>query len=93
MEAVLNVRHEAHDGWHTFTSPNLRGLFLTGRAKDLDQLYDCLPTAIATLIECDTAGPFKVRPAKPFDRPNRNQAPASGSDLLYFIIEEADSAH
>ncbi len=51
MAAILSVFHERQTGWHTFTSPQIRGLFLTGPDKDAQALLEALPSTIRALIE------------------------------------------
>jgi hypothetical protein len=42
-EAIISVRHKYDDGWHTFTSPQVPGLYLVGKTEDLEGLYAAIP--------------------------------------------------
>lgn len=54
MEAVLSVVHRHTAGWHTFTSGQLPGLFLTGPDEQFAELREALASTINALIHADS---------------------------------------
>ena len=50
MAAVLSIVHQYGTGWHTYTSPQMPGLFLAGPDEDAQALLDVLPSTICALI-------------------------------------------
>lgn len=50
---IIDVIHECADGWHTFTSPQVPGLFLTAERNDLEEIYAEIPKAIEALTKAD----------------------------------------
>jgi hypothetical protein len=50
---IIEVRHDCEDGWHTFTSQQVPGLFLAGERQDLEELYEEIPQVIAALAKQD----------------------------------------
>ena len=79
MESIISVKHECADGWHTFTSPQVPGLYLVGRDDDLEGIYQAIPDAIARLALADFGVKVVVRQEKTFSScveglPNKNRA-------------------
>jgi hypothetical protein len=63
---IIEVRHDCADGWHTFTSDQVPGLFLAGERADLEELYEEIPQVIAALAKCDFGRDVEVTPAQTY---------------------------
>ena len=63
---IIDVMHECGDGWHTFTSPHLPGLFLTAEQADLPAIYEQIPVAIAALAKADFGKDIVVKLVKSY---------------------------
>ena len=51
MPQVLAIIHRHTMGWHTYTSPQLKGLFVTGPDDQASSLRDSVPVTIKALVE------------------------------------------
>ncbi len=58
---VLSVLHEQDGGWHTFTSEQIPGLFVTGPEIDMPSLLDALPSTIHALIVAGGGVDYVIR--------------------------------
>lgn len=65
-ESIVSVIHECADGWHTFTSKQVPGLFLVGQDADLQEVYEAIPNVIAALARADFGQDVSVTPEKSF---------------------------
>jgi len=63
---IIDVMHECADGWHTFTSPQVPGLFLTAEMAQLEEIYAEIPTAIAALAKADFGKDVKAELVKSY---------------------------
>ena len=89
MEAILSVFHRHETGWHTYTSPQLPGLFLTGPDADARALSDALPSTICALIEAADQRAVSIRQAESYRGrlgPGHNIA---ARDVLHFLVTSA----
>ncbi len=91
MAAILSVFHQHETGWHTYTSPQLPGLFLTGPDEDALSLSDALPSTICALIEAADQRAVLIRRAESY----RSRAAAGHNehnmkDVLHFLVTSAE---
>jgi hypothetical protein len=82
MGSVLTVRHEFAHGWHTFTSDDIPGLFVSGHERDYHELRESLP------VEADFRKPFKVRQVPVFS--GYNTEAHTGNDRLLCLIRASE---
>ena len=73
---IINVHHDCVDGWHTFTSAHLPGLYVVGRQDDLEELYAEVPTVIEALVHADWGYRVQVVSVETFEE-YVNALPAS----------------
>ena len=57
---IIDVIHEFAGGWHTFTSPQIPGLYIVTSKENLEDAYTDIPVAIEMLIEADTGKAVEV---------------------------------
>lgn len=91
MTAILSVFHQHETGWHTFTSPQLPGLFLCGPDADAPALSDALPSTICALIEAADQRAVLIRRAESYRShaaPGHNSVKAR--DVLHFLVTSAE---
>jgi len=86
MTAILSVFHEHVAGWHTFTSPQMPGLFLTGPDEDFNALCDALPSTINALIEAEGRRPVSIQAAESYHNNVTEAAKADRQKVLHFMI-------
>lgn len=90
MAAILSVFHRHETGWHTFTSPQLPGLFLTGPDEDALSLSDALPSTIRALIEAADQRAVRIRRAESYrSRAGAGHDDANVGDVLHFLVTSA----
>ncbi len=63
---IIDVTHECSEGWHTFTSTQFPGLFVTGQQQDLEDLYAEVPLVIAALAKSDFDKHISVTPVQTY---------------------------
>ena len=93
MAAILSVFHQHETGWHTYTSPQLPGLFLAGPDEDALSLSDALPSTICALIEAADQRAVSIRRAESYRgraAPGHNDVNAR--DVLHFLVTSAEPA-
>jgi hypothetical protein len=66
MVEVLTILHRHTTGWHTFTSLQLPGLFVTAKDEDSDELLETLPSTINALIRAHSNRMVSAVPLKPY---------------------------
>jgi hypothetical protein len=86
-KAIVTVLHEVDEGWHTFTSEQVPGLFLTGRDEDLEQLYESVPGVIADLAKADFGRDVVVLQERTFSYYVQSLAPASVPPVSHYSID------
>lgn len=86
-KAIITVLHETHEGWHTFTSEQVPGLFLTGREEDLQELYESVPRVIAELAKADFGFEVIVSQEKTFSDYMESFIPARVPPLSHYSIK------
>ena len=86
-KAIITVLHESGDGWHTFTSEQVPGLFLTGREEDLQQLYEAVPNVIAELAKADFGSDVVVSQEGTFSSYMESFTPARIPPLSHYSIK------
>ena len=90
MAAILSVFHQHETGWHTFTSPQLPGLFLAGPDEDALSLSDALPSTIRALIEAADQRAVLIRRAESYRSrigPGHN---INVRDVLHFLVTSVE---
>lgn len=65
MAVVVSVRHEYADGWHSFTSRDVPGLWLAGPDEQFADLYQSVGPAISALNDARGKAPVRVHPELP----------------------------
>src|SRR4029079_4918767 len=63
---TVNVRYREIDGFHVFTSDDVRGLYVA--SKDVQEAYGAIAPTIQTLLELNEQLKVKVIPAQPLKR-------------------------
>ena len=86
MTAILSVFHQHETGWHTYTSPQLPGLFLTGPEEDALALSDALAPTICALIEAAEQRAVSVRPAESYRGRVASGHNIAVRDVLHFLV-------
>lgn len=87
MTAILSVFHQHETGWHTYTSPQLPGLFLTGPDADAPALCDALPSTIGALIEAADQRAVSILPAESYrGRAAAGHNSVNEGDVLHFLV-------
>jgi len=66
VDSIVGVAHEVDDGWHTFTSPQVPGLYMIGKSEDLEELYASVPKVIEELARADFGLIVKVTQRETF---------------------------
>jgi hypothetical protein len=89
MEAILSVFHQHETGWHTYTSPQLPGLFLTGPDEDARALSDALPSTICALIEAADQRAVSIRQAESYRGGLGTGHNIAARDVLHFLVTSA----
>jgi len=64
---IVTVLHRHEDGFHTFTSPEIPGLYMVVTSDDLQGAYRDLPRALEKLIFADSGKRVRVEPAQTYD--------------------------
>ena len=90
MAAILSVFHQHETGWHTYTSPQLPGLFLTGPDEDALSLSDALPSTIRALIEAADQRAVLIRRAESYRSRAAAGHNAKMADVLHFLVTNAE---
>ena len=91
MAAILSVFHQHETGWHTYTSPQLPGLFLAGPDEDALSLSDALPSTISALIAAADQRAVLIRRAESYRgraAPGHNDVKVR--DVLHFLVTSAE---
>ena len=90
MAAVLSVVHQHGTGWHTYTSPQMPGLFLTGPDEDAQALFDVLPSTICALIYAAEQRPASIHQTPSYR--GRADCPrhADVKEILHFLVAFTD---
>ena len=89
MTAILSVIHQHETGWHTYTSPQLPGLFLTGPEEDARALSDALPSTICALIEAADQRAVSIRQAESYRGRLASGHNIIARDVLHFLVTSA----
>ena len=91
MTAILSVIHQHETGWHTYTSPQLPGLFLSGPEEDAAALSEALAATICALIEAAEQRAVSVRRAESY----RGRIAAGHNiavrDVLHFLVTNPEA--
>lgn len=91
MAAILSVFHQHETGWHTYTSPQLPGLFLAGPDEDALSLSDALPSTISALIEAADQRAVLIRRAESYrGRVGPGHNDVNARDVLHFLVTSAE---
>ena len=90
MAAILSVFHEHQTGWHTYTSPQIRGLFLTGPDKDAQALLEALPSTISALIEAMEHLSVFIQQAESYQGHAALAQDAGTKEVLHFLVSNAE---
>lgn len=91
MAAILSVFHQHETGWHTYTSPQLPGLFLTGPDEDALSLSDALPSTIRALIEAADQRAVLIRRAESYrSRTAAGHNNVNTGDVLHFLVTSVE---
>lgn len=85
--AIIDVVRVSEDGWETFTSPQIPGLYMVVESSDLEGAYDDLPRAIELLILNDTGKTVSVRAENTFGDYLKSQAAPGRSIIRHYSIE------
>lgn len=89
MTAILSVFHQHETGWHTYTSPQLPGLFLTGPDEDARALSDALAATICALIEAAEQRAVSIRQAESYRGHLASGHNVAARDVLHFLVTSA----
>ncbi len=84
---IIDVMHECSDGWHTFTSTQVPGLFMTGEQNDLEEMYDEIPVAIAALTKADFGKDVLVVPVDTYTD-YASRLPASHQPVTHYAVKD-----
>ena len=90
MAAIMSVFHEHQTGWHTYTSPQIRGLFLTGPDEDAQALLKALPSTICALIESMEHRSVSVQQAESYRGYAASAQGAGTKEVLHFLVSSAE---
>jgi len=88
---IIEVRHECAEGWHTFTSDQIPGLFLAGEQQDLEELYEEIPILIECLTRHDFGHQVEVTPAQTY-LDYAASLPASHQPVKHYTIRTLPAA-
>ena len=86
-DQIITVSHEHSEGWHTFTSEQVPGLFVTGRDEDLQGLYEAVPVVIAELAKVDFGRMVTVTPEHTFSSYMEEIRPTDIPPVRYYSIK------
>ncbi len=90
MAAILSVFHLHETGWHTYTSPQLPGLFLTGPDEDALALSNALPSTICALIEAADQRAVSIRQAESYRGRLTPRHNIAARDVLHFLVTNTE---
>ncbi len=90
MTAILSVFHQHETGWHTYTSPQLPGLFLTGPDEDARALSDALAATICALIQAADQRAVSIRQAESYRSRLGSRHNIAARDVLHFLVTNTD---
>ncbi len=91
MTAILSVFHQHETGWHTYTSPQLPGLFLTGPDEDAMALSDVLASTICALIQAAEQRAVSIRRAESYRGHIASGHNIAVRDVLHFLVTNPGS--
>src|SRR5262249_32007837 len=86
MPSVINVIHEAVEGYHRFTSPQIPGLCVLVEPDQYDLGVADLPDAIALLMQADFGRRPTVTPLETLSDYSRFIPAAEKHQVLHFSI-------
>ena len=86
---IIDVLHECEEGWHTFTSPHIPGLYLVGEQPHLQELYDEIPQVISTLAKADFGREVLVSLEKTYSSYLEELPDHYRPDVRHYSIQEA----
>lgn len=89
MATILSVFHQLETGWHTYTSPQLPGLFLAGPDEDARALSDALPSTICALIEAADRRAVSIRRVESYRSRFTTNRDIAARDVLHFFVTHA----
>jgi hypothetical protein len=97
VSRIIDVTHECDDGWHTFTSEQIPGLFLTAHESDLENAYNDIGRAIEALILADYGWHVRVELKPVFSEylktlPPSHQPEPHSRRRLYYTVEDLKAA-
>ena len=84
--AVLSIVHQYRTGWHTYTSPQMPGLFLTGPDEDAQALLDALPSTICALIHAAEQRSPSIHQTRPYRGSADFARNADVKEVLHFWV-------
>ncbi len=92
MATVLSVAHQHNAGWHTFTSMQLPGLFLTGPDDQYAALREALVSTIAALIAAERGRSSDALRLDVSQVPSFKRFRAGKNDepVLHFVVNGLD---
>ena len=92
VKRIIEVTHACSEGWHTFTSEHIPGLFLTVHEANLEAAFYDIPKAIEALIFADYKRRVQVRPEITYDEYLVTLPPSHKPTRKYYAIEELRAA-
>lgn len=92
VKQFIDVSHECADGWHTFTSDHIPGLFLTVHEANLEAGFNDIPQAIEQLIYADYGRKVKVEAQLTYDAYLVTLPESHKPTRHYYAIEDRKAA-
>ena len=84
--AVLSIIHQYRTGWHTYTSPQMPGLFLTGPDEDAQALLDALPSTICALIHAAEQRSASIHRTQSYRGSTDQVRNADVKEIMHFLV-------